>query len=331
MSRVTAPGPGRAGWSSSLSVAEHTALHQSGFAPRGLVMGSSVYQIGRSWSPMDLNAYAYGGGLGGGWGAPGGWGGGGGQWGGRMGGGIVAGGVGGPWGRPTSFPGWTQTYSSQDLGWGGGWAGASVLGGAVGYGPAAICWERYVFEDGIEAAADLAVARLLAEARDLDAHGVIGTRLNFRYLEGMVSTVEFTAIGTAVARPGAAPLARPFTSHLSGQELLKLLGAGMVPVAVAVGAGSVTAEVAGSWSGGAREIPPFGDAIEASRRIAGERLVRHARAGGWAVLGTLASTGTESAERGRVSTAVLTGTLVRRFEADAPAALPLPIMRLSRP
>ncbi len=321
------------GWSSSLSVAELAAVREAGFEPRGLVMGSSVYHLGISYSPGDYYTMTYGnagpwGGGGGPWGGGGGpWGGGGGAWGG---GGIAGGGM----RSARGFPGWVKYYSYDDLGLGGGWArGPGIVGGGygVGYAPAALCWERRVFEDGLEDAASLALQRIEAETASLGAHGVIGTRLNFRYLEDMPSTLEFTAIGTAVARPGAAPLRRPFTSHLTGQELLKLLQAGMVPVSVAVGAGSVTAEVTAMTPGGSFELAPFGDAIETSRRFAAERLERAARAGGWAVLGTLASSGMEGEARGRVMTTVLTGTLVRRFAKGSWDALPLTVMRLSKP
>lgn len=305
-----APPLAASGWSSSLSVAEHTAVREAGFEPRGLVMGSSVYTIGISYSPGDYAAAAYGqgpfaGGMYGGWGA----------------------------GVSRSFPGWYKYYSAADLGLSGGWGGGG--GGSLGgYGyvrPAAMCWERRVFEDGIESAARNAMDRLLAETHALGAHGVVGTRLNFHYLEGFTSTIEFTAIGTAVARPGAAPLRRPFTSHLGGQDLLKLLRAGMVPVSVSVGAGSVVAEMGMMMGLPTMELVPFGEAVEASRRIASERLSAGGHAGGWAVLGTLASTSMAGEGAGQVMTTVLTGTVVRRFATGSWERLPLPIMRLSRP
>jgi uncharacterized protein YbjQ (UPF0145 family) len=309
---------GGVSWSSSLSVAEAAAVREAGFEPRGLVMGSSVYHLGISYSPNDYYTMAYGGGQFGG-------------------GGFGGGGFGGGWGgrtMGTSFPGWCKYYSGSDLGWGGGWGGApgANFGGfGLGYAPAAVCWERTVFEDGIEAAAALALQRIEAETANLGAHGVVGTKLSFHYLPEMPSTLEFTAIGTAVARAGAAPLRRPFTSHLSGQELLKLVQAGLVPVSMAVGAGSVTAEIAAMTAGGTVELAPFGDAIEMSRQLAADRLKRALRVPGWAVLGTLASSGMEGESRGRVMTTVLTGTLVRRFAQGKWETLPLTVMRLSRP
>jgi uncharacterized protein YbjQ (UPF0145 family) len=314
-------------WSSSLSVAEAAAVREAGFQPRGLVLGSSVYHLGISYSPNDYYTMSM---QGGGWGGPMG---GGPFGGGRMGGPMGGGGRG--WGGgQVRFPGWLKYYSANDLGWGGGWGGAAGVnfgGYGLGYAPAAVSWERTVWEDGVEQAAALAIERITAETSALGAHGVIGTRLNFRYLPEMPSTIEFTAMGTAVAREGAAALPRPFTSHLTGQDLLKLLQAGMVPVSVAVGAGSVVAEVAAFRGGSTVELVPFGDAVEMSRQLASERLRRALRVPGAAVLGTLASSGMEGEGRGQVMSTVLTGTLVRRFAQGDWQALPLTIMRLSKP
>lgn len=307
-------------WSSSLSVAEAAAVREAGFTPRGLVMGSSVYHLGLDYSPMQYQQPSFGyGGY-----------------------------------RPRT-QGWSKYYTAAELGYGGGWggvggpsawgapqAGAGGVGWRVGpvaggMGPwgnqwLAFAWERVVFESGIEEAAGLATSRLTREAQLLGAHGVVGVRLAFRYLPDMISVVEFTALGTAVVRPGAAPLPVPFTSHLDGQALLKLLDAGLVPVSVLVGAGSVRAEMPRpAFSGQASDLAPFGDAIEASRRIAAERMQAQRAAQGWAVVGTLASTGQQTEGGAELATTVLTGTVVRRFDRPATGPQPLPVMRLSRP
>lgn len=293
-------------WSSSLSVAEHAAVREAGFTPRGLVMGSSVYQLAPSYSPAAT------------WGGAGG-----------------SGAWGGSW--RGSWPGWVKYYSWADLGASRGYSGGAGMGAGglagAGWGPvaAAVCWERVSYERGVEEAARLALERLEAETAALGAHGVIGIRLRFRYLEGMASTLEFTALGTAVVRAGAERLPRPFTSHLDGQSLLKLLGSGMVPVAAAVGVGSVSAEFPRWGVGGASmELRPFGDALEMSRRLAADRLAAAAGARGWAVLGTLASVSSYGEGEAEVSNTVLTGTVVRRFAPGGPSRLPLAVMRLSR-
>jgi hypothetical protein len=105
----------------------------------------------------------------------------------------------------------------------------------------------------------------------------------------------------------------------------------MMPVSLAVGVGAVTASMPGLGMAGTVEIVPFGDAVEASRRIAAERLTRNTGGRGWAVLGTQASASMEGESAGRTMTTVLTGTAVRRFAKGHWDRLPLPIMRLSKP
>src|SRR5262245_9354991 len=52
--------------------------------------------------------------------------------------------------------------------------------------------------------------------------------------------LEFSAVGTAVRADGARPAPeRPFTSDLSGQDFVKLLRAGWLPVALVLGIGVV--------------------------------------------------------------------------------------------
>ncbi|HLI02108.1 MAG TPA: hypothetical protein VKV06_15070, partial [Acidimicrobiales bacterium] len=139
------------GWSSSLSVAEAAAIREAGFQARGLVMGSSVYHLGVSYSPSDYARMTVGpwdgnfggAGIGGGpWGG-GGYQGPGGFTGRGFGGGWNGPGGGGGW-RPTTFPGWCKYYSADDLGWGAGWTGLSVPSLGLGYAPAGVCWERTV-------------------------------------------------------------------------------------------------------------------------------------------------------------------------------------------
>jgi uncharacterized protein YbjQ (UPF0145 family) len=81
----------------------------------------------------------------------------------------------------------------------------------------------------------LALDRMTTEAVELGSHGVVGVRLTVRRFEHATNAVEFTAIGTAVRRAGAAPLPRPFLSALDGGELAKLLRAGLVPCGLAIG------------------------------------------------------------------------------------------------
>ena len=92
------------------------------------------------------------------------------------------------------------------------------------------------FSQALYHARSLALGRLLQEAAALGAHGVIGVRLEHKEYEWGRGLLEFTAIGTAVRlRNWQGKLPLPFTSDLSGQEFLKLLHAGYVPVTLAMG------------------------------------------------------------------------------------------------
>jgi uncharacterized protein YbjQ (UPF0145 family) len=81
----------------------------------------------------------------------------------------------------------------------------------------------------------LAINRMLLEAKDVGAHGVIGVKLQpvtFDWGRGMV---EVVATGTAIAWKGAEPAATPFACNLSGQEFRTLLDAGYLPLGLTFG------------------------------------------------------------------------------------------------
>jgi uncharacterized protein YbjQ (UPF0145 family) len=85
-----------------------------------------------------------------------------------------------------------------------------------------------------------AMGRMLAEAEQVGADGVVGTRLTFRKHGLSAEHVEFIAVGTAVIAkedPGRLrrPDGRPFTSHLDVQDFYTLLRTGHVPVEFVLG------------------------------------------------------------------------------------------------
>lgn len=75
----------------------------------------------------------------------------------------------------------------------------------------------------------------MSEATALGADGVVGVRLTAEHAGA--GNREFVALGTAVraALPAPAPTPRPFVTDLPGADVAKLLHAGWVPVAIAVG------------------------------------------------------------------------------------------------
>ncbi|GAB3666650.1 heavy metal-binding domain-containing protein [Nocardioides korecus] len=85
-----------------------------------------------------------------------------------------------------------------------------------------------------------AMGRMMAEAAQVGADGVVGTRLTFRRHGISADHIEFIAVGTAVISkdsPGA--LLRtdgyPFSSHLNVQDFYTLLRTGHVPVEFVMG------------------------------------------------------------------------------------------------
>ena len=88
--------------------------------------------------------------------------------------------------------------------------------------------------DGYQTAID----RMAGECSDLGGHGIVDASLQVTETPGdsfTAATVEFKVTGTAVRGPGRPPLARPFTSELSGPDFAKLLMDGWVPAGIALG------------------------------------------------------------------------------------------------
>ena len=136
--------------------------------------------------------------------------------------------------------------------------------------------ELSFFSQALYEARDRALGRLRQEAAALGAHGVVGVRLEHKAYEWGANLLDFTAIGTAVHLPGAAPLKRLFLSDLSGQELLTLLRAGCVPVDIALGC---CAYYVITWAKRfqSSELPHFTEAVYQARHLALSRMASEAR------------------------------------------------------
>ncbi|MGH9102505.1 MAG: hypothetical protein ACRDYD_05925, partial [Acidimicrobiales bacterium] len=196
-------------------------------------------------------------------------------------------------------------------------------------------WERTAYERAVEGAFGRVRARIRDQAVEAAGHGVVGLRTSLRWLSAQKGVLELAAVGTALRRGGADLLPEPFVSHLSGQELAKLLAAGWVPVSLAAGAGSIEASGGcGAFKGLSRraswDVPQYGDAIDRARRIAVEHLSRDAAGRGDRVVGVTARVsfsdvpGSES----RRADVLLVGTVVRQFRRGSGGVDPLVIMRL---
>ncbi|MGH3492650.1 MAG: heavy metal-binding domain-containing protein [Sciscionella sp.] len=85
-----------------------------------------------------------------------------------------------------------------------------------------------------------AMSRMIAEADQVGADGVVGTRLTFRQHGLSSDHIEFIAVGTSVVSkesPGTyrRPDGQPFTSHLNVQDFYTLLRTGHAPVEFVMG------------------------------------------------------------------------------------------------
>jgi uncharacterized protein YbjQ (UPF0145 family) len=196
-------------------------------------------------------------------------------------------------------------------------------------------WEHTAYEQGVIDARDAALARITQEARDLDAHGIVGVRLVRRHLEGVGNALEFTVIGTAIRRTGGPHLDRPFMSHLDGVAFSKLIHGGYVPVWMVVGIGAVeidpgcgTEWLLRSWNN--VRIDQVSDGIEAARLLGISRLEAEiAAADADGAVGVDVDFATHEVNNGGILVELISvGTAVRRYARDPLDEVPLPIMRL---
>ncbi len=185
-----------------------------------------------------------------------------------------------------------------------------------------------------------AFGRMLDEARELGAHGVVGVTSDMRPLVGS-GIEEFSVRGTAVAVPDAPLPDPPFSTFLAGQRLAKLIEAGFAPVSVVATLSSVLMyancitlyQLTGrsTWGGGlsgVQSIEQVGRAQQAARELARRRVLLEL--GGDALHG--ASLDVSEREAGEGSVAIqchLRGTRVRRFKDFDPLPAPGPVVRLS--
>jgi uncharacterized protein YbjQ (UPF0145 family) len=293
--------PGAA-WTSDLSVAELAAIGHAGFEPVGMVMGSAVYRMATQWGYNN----------------------------------VFGGGVLGGQGLFATSSGNTRTGEVRSYPCTHGWGMGGMRPGMVstdhrwGYN-----WEHTMFADGVLAARDAALSRILEEARGLDAHGVVGVRLIRRYLEGVGNSLEFTVIGTAIRRSGGPRLAQPFMSHLDGVAFGKLVHGGYVPVSLVIGVGAVeidpgctTEWMLRSWNNA--RVDQVSDGIEMARMLGISRLEGELDAvdADGAVGVDVEFTEHALSGGGLLVELVSIGTAVRRYAKDPMDEVPLPIMRL---
>ncbi len=102
-------------------------------------------------------------------------------------------------------------------------------------------FELEVLTQAMYNARELAMSRMRAEARQLNADGIVGVKLMIQDYAWTDEVLEFMAAGTAVRAIGGqggalrAPDGGPFTSDLSAQDFYRLMAVGSAPVAFVLG------------------------------------------------------------------------------------------------
>jgi uncharacterized protein YbjQ (UPF0145 family) len=193
----------------------------------------------------------------------------------------------------------------------------------------------------------LAFNRLKQEAALLRADGVVGVR--FERIQGNLpaGTFEFKAVGTAVRRRGAPPVASDiFVSNLNGQDHWMLRSAGMRPIGFVFG--NCSWYQVSSWrnqmlAGGSwvnRELPDFTQGIYNARELAMQRMYREAQSlGARGVVGVTIEPETEIVEsesnnnrrQDLIARFTIFGTAVDWEVGGVPSLNILPVVPLSDP
>jgi hypothetical protein len=93
-------------------------------------------------------------------------------------------------------------------------------------------YEQTWVENGWNEGFTSAYSRMLEEAQEIGAHGIVGV-IDTESAMSEAGIIEFHLRGTAVKLEGApAPTTAPWTTYLAGQRLAKIFEAGYAPVSI---------------------------------------------------------------------------------------------------
>jgi uncharacterized protein YbjQ (UPF0145 family) len=186
----------------------------------------------------------------------------------------------------------------------------------------------------------LAINRMVTECAELGGHGIVGVSLSIGSFPA--GGLEFKAIGTAVRAPGLAPLSRPFSSDLSGQDFAKVISSGWVPAGLALGI-SVGARhddwlTVGQtrWGAGNAEVVGYTELVNDTRHDARQQLEKDVRQlGGEGVVVRRMDMRVHEREcpiqehgKDHIVEATIVGTAMVRFASVAKPPPPLAILSL---
>jgi hypothetical protein len=189
-----------------------------------------------------------------------------------------------------------------------------------------------------------AYARMIEEATDYGAHGVIGVVDRVAPLAD-TGTTEFHFLGTAVKVEGGPPPAGgvPWSTYLAGQRLTKSIEAGFMPVAVVASLASVRVwaycmteylmegQMGMGWgyaSGGPQLVEQVSRAHMAARQLA-RKHIRQQLAGDELHGAAIDVVTRELSAGDEVIDCTLKGNRMRRFKDFDPIAAPRPTVRLA--
>lgn len=145
--------------------------------------------------------------------------------------------------------------------------------------------ESWDITQAIKSGRDAALARLVSESNQVEAHGVSGVSSEIRSFSGQI---EFLSTGSAINSDAPGP---HFTTSFDGKELFCAIDAGYAPRKFAFGNIAYSVGLGGGFIGGLKtlargEIKEFSDVLNATRHAALLRLQKDAAAAGAnAVLG----------------------------------------------
>jgi uncharacterized protein YbjQ (UPF0145 family) len=234
----------------------------------------------------------------------------------------------------------------QHIGWQG-FGGCGYYGPGAGWGLGTVTSgtnARYAgyrpYVDALYRGYDTAIARMVLEAQAMGADGVVGVRLTVEHLGQ--DNREFVALGTAVRGQGGVHPPRPFVTDLPGADVAKLLHAGWVPAAIAIGIAVAvrhddyaTLSQARAW-GQNTEVSGYTELVQHVRADARHAFERHAsRAGADGAVVShmgLQIWEQEPAEghRDHVAESTVFGTAIARFSSGPARTRALTVLPLRR-
>jgi uncharacterized protein YbjQ (UPF0145 family) len=190
----------------------------------------------------------------------------------------------------------------------------------------------------------VALGRAVAECEALGGDGIVGVKLRAGHFSA--GGMEFTAIGTAVRARSEVRPAKPFTSHVTGQEFGKLVHAGWIPTGLALGISIATRHddwrTYGQlrWTAGNQEVDGYTQLINHARHDARLQLQSDAaqHGGDGVVVDEMdlrireRECPTYENQHDHIAEATFLGTSVVRFDRSPGHAGPKPltIMKLNR-